>query len=104
MVLTQDVRQVAPNPRDKSCPFFTRRHLKLRVVAREEFLPDEPVRRFQARDPAKRQFLRQPVLERPRASGESAAILWMFICRIARPNWVGLALSTWPPASGVVQS
>ena len=57
MVLTQDVRQVAPNPRDKSCPFFTRRHLKLRVVAREEFLPDEPVRRFQARDPAKRPSL-----------------------------------------------
>jgi hypothetical protein len=39
--------------------------------------------------------------ERPRASGEYAAICSMPSCASARPNYVGLLRSILPPASGV---
>lgn len=41
--------------------------------------------------------------ERPRASGEYDGIIPIPSSPMARPNCVGLALSTLPPAAGVCQ-
>ena len=59
-------------------------------------------------DAGEPEFLGQALLqgaelrsERPLASGESAGINSMPSCARARPTWVGVSLSTLPPASGV---
>lgn len=104
----QDLVEGLTDVGDERRAVLRRRRREAGVVGGQEDLADGAVGRLGVGHAGRPQLLRQPALEgleqrsiRPRAPGEEDRMCWMPSRESARPTWVGLLLSTGPPAFGV---